>query len=240
MEEIYQKIRRLGVVRSLPDPVKLHGRGALFRLLAASRALRLLLTGKTEDQYCIKPFYLPRAQYIHFDARTSSNIHQDLVYQDLRDFFIDNKLSSLLDVGCGTGFKLLKYFSDYSTLGLERPPVLEHLVATYPERRWELSDFRQVPTGSFDMVICIDVIEHLIDPDELIALLSRIDCRYLALSTPDRDLLGSTANVGPPRNRHHVREWSRKEFVKYVGKTFEVLRSEVVSRHEHFVICRVG
>lgn len=204
---------------------------------AFGRGIALLSTGRREDRYGIRAFYLPRRRYVHFDVRTGTERPQDSVYEHLSCFAAGRRLASVLDVGCGTGLKLLKYFGGHETLGLERPPVLDHLRETYPERRWRLADFDDVPNGTFDIALSIDVIEHLLDPDELLRFLGRVDCRYVALSTPDRDRLTLQSRIGPPANVHHVREWSREELVRYVSRYFRVLDSQVVSGHEHLVVC---
>ena len=211
----------------------------IFQSLGAAswRAAKLVVSGRIRDRYEIRAFYRPRESYLHFDARSSSEKPQDRVYRELGEFCRDHGLETVLDVGCGTAFKLLKYFGDREILGLERPPVLEHLQATYPDRRFELADFNTVPQGSFDLVLSIDVIEHLLDPDDLLDYLEAIDFRYLALGTPDRARLGLASRLGPPANPHHIREWTQEELVSYVSRRFRVLRSRVVSRHEHYVIC---
>lgn len=225
-------------IRALLRPFKPYVIEAQCLGLALARGLYLVATtGKTEDRYCITVFYVPRKEYDHFDARTSSERPQDRVYSAIRAFFAKHQLSTLLDIGCGTGFKLMKYFSSYATLGLERPPVLEALKSSYPDKRWEMSDFERIPEETFDMVISVDVIEHLSDPDELMEFVSKIDSKFIALSTPDRGNLSRQSKIGPPRNRYHMREWSQEEFVKYVSRYFQVIESEVVSNHEHYVIC---
>lgn len=204
---------------------------------AAVRGLALLASGRTTDRYGIRAFYLPRSGYSHFDARTSTERPQDRIYFHLQQFFAAQDLMTILDIGCGTGFKLLKYFGDYQTLGLEKPPVLDHLRAVYPDRNWRLADFDDPPSGSFDMVLSIDVIEHLVDPDQLLQFITAIDCRYVGLSTPDRSRLALGSRLGPPDNVYHLREWSQEEFVRYVARYFRVLETQVVNRHEHYVIC---
>ena len=64
----------------------------------------------------------------------------------------------------------------------------------------------------------------------------KIDFTYIVLSTPDREKLGFLASFGPPNNLHHIREWGKQEFIDYVSRYFKVIRSEVVSHHEHYII----
>jgi SAM-dependent methyltransferase len=230
----------------LPDliriPLKYAYKSTLFflRLMAAgSKGVGYLLFGKIHDKYGIKSFYLVRKKNKHFDDTQNKDEYQDEVYKNISQFFINKNLHSILDIGCGSGYKLIKYFGEYNTMGLEVPPSLDFLKQKYPHKKWMLSDLKKPPEETFDIVISIDVIEHLMDPDQLIDFIKKIKCQYIALGTPDRKSKRSIfVQIGPPPNSAHVREWSRKEFVQYVGKYFSIMESNVVSGSEHYVIAR--
>jgi SAM-dependent methyltransferase len=159
-------------------------------------------------------------------------------------------LSSIIDIGCGSGYKLVTYLGDYETIGIEIPEVHEWLTQKYPNRKWLVSDFTMGKTLSADVIICADVIEHLIDPDDLIAFIKDISFKYLIISTPSRNLLYRLWNwrlllkchwrrryIGPPENPSHIREWSFKEFNKYMSMHFCILRHIIVYETQ-IVICR--
>ena len=160
---------------------------------------------------------LPLEQYI--DSDKSSRRYQKAVYRYAAK--IHDKGGRVLDVGCGTGYKTMKYFRRAETLGLEIEPSLSFLRKNYPERSWEESDFGRVPPGRFSLVICADVIEHIMDPDDLLRFINSIDFTTCVMSTPDRDTLNN--EFGPPRNRSHLREWSFAEFESYIGEHFPVM-----------------
>lgn len=61
--------------------------------------------------------------------------------------------------------------------------------------------------GSFDVVTCIDVIEHVPDYVGLIKEMVRVSRRVVLVSTPNR-LPENTGTDGKPRNHWHLREWS--------------------------------
>ncbi|NOY68269.1 MAG: class I SAM-dependent methyltransferase [Deltaproteobacteria bacterium] len=204
--------------------------------LSALRSLRFLIKGRTRDRYCIKAFYIPQQVHINFIDTAYTDEYQDEVYAATKRFADSNNYSRLLDIGCGSGFKLMKYYNNFDFIGLEIPPTLDFVKKKYPGRRWELCDFTSPPKDAFDLAICVDVIEHLVDPDELMRFLSRIEWKYLFLSTPARDRLGIESRIGPPANKYHMREWSRKEFVDYVSLFFNVIESRIVSRHDHYCI----
>jgi len=159
---------------------------------------------------------LPLKQYI--DTDKSSKQYQKAVYKYASKI---HRGGRVLDLGCGTAYKTLKYFRKADTLGLEIEPTLSLLREKYPERCWGESDFSRVPQGSFSLVVCADVIEHIVDPDDLLDFISRIDFQTCVMSTPDRDTLNNPS--GPPRNPSHLREWSFTEFRSYIDEHFQVM-----------------
>ncbi len=183
----------------------------------------------SSDKYCIKKDYISRTSYTHYDDRGATDSWQDEVYFAAHQIANTNQFSTIADVGCGSGYKLIKYFSSYQTVGFEIEPTLSFLKATYPDRLWESSDFSQPLIGrKFDLIICSDVIEHLVDPNELLNWLQGLDFKLLVISTPDRDRLLSRqrnyqSQTGPPVNSAHVREWSFDELKCYIGRYFDIV-----------------
>ena len=159
---------------------------------------------------------LPLEQYI--DSDKSSKRYQKAVYRHAAKIHEGGRV---LDVGCGTGYKTMKFFRRTETLGLEIEPSLSFLRKKYPDRSWEESNFGRIPEGIFPLVICADVIEHIIDPDDLLNFIGKIDFNTCVMSTPDRDTLNN--ELGPPRNRSHLREWSFAEFGCYIAEYFQVM-----------------
>jgi hypothetical protein len=91
------------------------------------------------------------------------------------------------------------------------------------------SDFRSsLDLPFFDILICADVIEHLVDPDELLNWIQNLNFNYLVISTPDRDKLklyqwpAEQSQSGPPVNEGHIREWNFEEFEAYISQFFEI------------------
>ena len=99
-----------------------------------------------------------------------------------------------------------------------------------PLHAWELSVLSSCPKCfQTDLIICSDVVEHIVDPDELLNFICQFSFKYLVISTPDREKLlymeyyGSQSQSGPPVNFAHVREWSFSEFEQYVGNYFDIV-----------------
>jgi hypothetical protein len=207
----------------------------IYFILSQYRYICLWIKGLYKDEFCIKSDYCPRSKYIQFDDRNNADEYQDAIYKQIRNFAFEVGASRILDIGCGSAFKLLKYLDKFDTLGLEMPNTFEYLKKKYPDRNWCLSNFNNPPIQKFDIVISVDVIDHLLHTDELLVFIKKINCDYVILSTPDRSKLGIFAQYRPI-NIYHVREWSRDEFVDYVSINFSVIKSEVLDHHDHFLI----
>jgi SAM-dependent methyltransferase len=194
-----------------------------------------IVFSKPKKHYCINKNYIINKKVKYCDKRRFSpdKEAQKEVYQKALEIVSANNYESVLDIGCGSGWKLHYYFAGYRTLGLEVPKTLRWLKQQYPDNDWAESDFRLCLNEPFDMVVCADVIEHLFDPDELLRFIKRIDFKRLVISTPERDAIqmyqeGRTWN-GPPKSNKHVREWSFAEFSTYIGQHFDIL--------EHYFDC---
>ena len=119
---------------------------------------------------------------------------------------------SIVDLGTGSGAKLIEFFGAKKTLGLDVAEKIALAKQRFPDRQWEL------PTHPIecDLLICADVIEHLADPLELIETINAGRWRHCVISTPERDLARGVNDLGPPKNPRHVREWNTGEFVRFL------------------------
>ncbi len=170
--------------------------------------------------YFIKDGYTERLDNEACDQREAEDECQNEVYAYAAAL---PDVKSVLDVGTGSGFKLMKYFRDVYTMGLDVEPNLSWLKRKYPDRDWMQVDLATAGETGFDLLICSDVIEHFPDPEVLLGFIARCDARLLVISTPDRDALHEVFWNGPPRNPCHCREWSSEEFAQYMGSKFEIL-----------------
>lgn len=169
--------------------------------------------------YFIDTTYIHRDKEIYLDDSGSEDRFQKEVYLKAKDLFIKHGFTKILDIGTGSGFKLIKYFSEYETLGLDLEPTVEKLRKTYPDRKWSS---RFEPITGYDMISAVDVIEHLLDPDILLDFIEKCQPKLIILSTPDRNF-DKINQSGPPNNIHHIREWTFEEFNQYISTRFEIL-----------------
>lgn len=129
---------------------------------------------------------------------------------------------SVVDIGTGSGHKLVRHIAPLTDdlVGVDQPSGISIASRTFPDRTWISGDlgadgmWTQLGSYSPDLVICADVIEHVVDPWELLTRLRGLAGPHglILISTPDRSRLDDVDPLGPPRNPRHVREWSFEEF----------------------------
>ena len=124
----------------------------------------------------------------------------------------------ILDVGFGLGYGLRMMAHEAEELcGIEidRRAVsrgVRFLRGIPAIRELQQYDGCTIPyqSAAFDVVTCIDVLEHVHDYVGLIRELLRTSKRVVLISTPNRRP-EYTMPDGRPRNRWHLREWSFEE-----------------------------
>lgn len=141
----------------------------------------------------------------------------------------------VLDAGCGEGFALravLVSQGDLEVVGLDAsPPALKVARRLNPGSRFAAGDLLRLPfpDRSFDLVVCMEVLEHLDDPRHGLAELCRVSARYLLLSVPNEPLFRGAnflrgKNVAALGNDPgHVNHWGAPGFVRFVRRQADVL-----------------
>jgi SAM-dependent methyltransferase len=127
----------------------------------------------------------------------------------------------VLDAGCGTayGSEILALAGAREVVGVDRAgDVLDAVKPTMPEQvSLRVADLLELPfeDGSFDLVVCFEVLEHLEHPEAAIGELSRVLAAdgLLAVSSPNRE-------VFPPGNPHHVHEYLPEELRDSLARRF--------------------
>jgi len=197
--------------------------------------------GKTL-KYCVKSSYIENKKInkINIDGKywNSKRIKRNLysnyyVYQFAQSVLLENRIKNLLDIGCGAGIKLSYFFKDLvpEIYAIDADNAIKYCKNNYNFGKFLSFDIENKSTWDkiegkkFDMIICVDVIEHLNDPDLLIELIKKFSnpMTYVVISTPERNVLrGKNCNYSP--NSEHVREWNVNEFSEYLNsKNFEIL-----------------
>jgi SAM-dependent methyltransferase len=194
-------------------------------------------------QYGIGPGYRHRKRARYLDDTAQADEWQREVYMAAADLMRSEGLTTVYDVGCGSGYKLVHYLGEYDTIGFDLEPTVMFLRKAYPDRAWHFVSLDDRSFRPADLVVCADVVEHVDNPDTLLDFLYHVTGRYLVLSTPDRDLIypkGHRRHGGPPWNIMHLREWSFAELAAYVDLKFEIVEHRVTNKAQgtQMMICR--
>ncbi|MBA3867779.1 MAG: glycosyltransferase [Anaerolineae bacterium] len=168
-------------------------------------------------EYHLNKNYIPRLtpEYFH-DVLDDSEHWQADVYRLAIGLARKTNVTRLIDLGCGRGKKLTPYANEFEITGIDYRQNVEYCRSKYNWGTWLSCDFENdVPEIATEnaIVICADVIEHLIKPDALIKTLRNAaeTAAYVLVSTPDRERLYRDPDRSPPDNKAHVREWTNAE-----------------------------
>jgi hypothetical protein len=199
------------------------------------RDLKRMRIQSGQSMYCIKEGYQHRDTVPHYDDTPNKDEFQDHVYKNALDVYHRCRMTGkVLDIGCGSAYKLRKYFGGKDVSVMEVEPTATWLKENTDFQVLTPSDI--APKAS--MVICSDVIEHIEDPDELLETIKSARPEMVIISTPERSSVSGANLDGPPRNIHHYREWSREEFNKYLSGHFNIICDYTdPDDHCHVVVC---
>ncbi|WP_267423485.1 methyltransferase domain-containing protein [Methylobacterium sp. GC_Met_2] len=208
--------------------------GPPSRLRAPARATRErpLMSEPTYTEYGTLAEYTAQSEPTHFDDRTFRDEWQNEVYAEAYAHFRDRGYRRITDFGCGSGFKLVKYFPAPTTIGIEIEPSLSHVRAQYPDREWRSGEELVHSLRDAEMIITSDVIEHLPDPGALLQAFADSPAEFFVISTPALELLAErkmSPRLGPPANPSHIREWTTDEFHKFVSQYLRVTAQKITN-----------
>ena len=145
--------------------------------------------------------------------------YQPDVYQRTAEIARRVGAHRIIDIGCGDGEKLVALHPEFDVMGIDYRENLaqcrnNHDAGTWLEHDIESDDPLPVEDFHGAVVVCADVIEHLVRPERLLAKVRAAlsTCSAVVMSTPERNLRRGVHHAGPPPNLAHVREWSITEF----------------------------
>ncbi|HXX95302.1 MAG TPA: class I SAM-dependent methyltransferase [Planctomycetota bacterium] len=116
----------------------------------------------------------------------------------------------VLDVACGTGYGT----AILGAAGVDVSVSTLRYARTHHPGTYVAADALRLPfgTAAFDSIVSFETIEHVQDPERFVAECARVlDPRgVLIVSTPNRELWSPRSPR--PCQRHHIKEFNRKEF----------------------------
>ena len=192
-----------------------------------------------DDNYCIRADYLPResaetielspGEYWTADRKRLAAEYQYDVYEYVARLLGEGRDCLILDVGCGYPIKAATLLrSRCQRLVLADQPTLQETIAKdFPDLEFIPINLAN-PSGlgqKFDVIVCADVIEHLLDPDPAMSFFRHhlSPKGRLVLSTPER-IISRGPDCVTSDKPEHVREWAYDEFANYVESRGFVVR----------------
>lgn len=167
---------------------------------------------------------------------TSNPIAKRLMagFFDALDSALPQGASNILEVGVGEGEVLERLRDRYSpdvAVGLDLPggglrSHWQHRQIDAMEANAEKLPF---PDGSFDLVVCVEVLEHVEYPALVLDEIARVASHSVVVSVP-REPIWRIANMA--RGQYitdmgntpgHINHWSSKAFAKFVASHLEVV-----------------
>lgn len=183
--------------------------------------------------YCIKPGYVHRTNELPLVSKTNDvvDFSQKEVYELATSLCKESSYQTVLDYGCGNGYKLEYYLSKYHTIGYDHPELISHCQKKYPTKEWRSIHGigKETNPENVDLIICADVIEHATQPEKIISFFKQLKPKTIIFSTPDRDSWDVNDN-GPPSNLFHCREWNADEFKCYISHFFNITFTTLISQ----------
>jgi SAM-dependent methyltransferase len=143
---------------------------------------------------------------------------------------------TVFDAGCGEAYVLKNMleprFSKIYGADLYYD-VVEYVATTYPHIPVFCSNLQAIPLpdNAVDLSICLEVLEHVGEPEIALAELHRVTRKYVILSVPNEPFwrIGNMVRGAYWRDwgntPEHINHWSIGGFKRFVGERFNIIAS---------------
>lgn len=162
----------------------------------------------------------------NFEKHTSKNPLKKFFFKRFEDDLISLVAplnpKKILDAGCGEGFTLSRFYElkigeelegvDFSSDAIEIGKGL------YPYLNIKLGDIYNLPykNDSFELVTCMEVLEHLENPVQALKEVERVSSKYVLLTVPNEPLFTIFNYTRWGKDIGHINKWSSSAFKKLI------------------------
>jgi ubiquinone/menaquinone biosynthesis C-methylase UbiE len=158
-------------------------------------------------------------------------------FKCVASFIGENRSGTVCDVGCGEGVPLailapLLENTEISGIDLSESNI-ECIRENIPRGTFLQGSAYEIPfeDSSFDLVLCLEVLEHLDTPEKALGEIQRISADELIFGVPNEPVW-SIANMlrlkylsSWGNTPDHCQKWSSKGFTKLVSGYFDVIQT---------------
>lgn len=143
--------------------------------------------------------------------------------------------SSALDIGCGEGLvirQLLSTRTDTKVLGVDISiELLQAAKLIAPTARYASASVFELPfpDRTFDLVVCTEVLEHLICPSDALREIARVARGYCILSVPHEpwwrgaNMARGSYWSGLGNTPGHINHWSSEGFARFIARRLDIV-----------------
>jgi SAM-dependent methyltransferase len=139
----------------------------------------------------------------------------------------------VLDAGCGEGFGMRNVLANHpNAIGMDQQiEALQVARHVSPGNIFSVGDLLALPfqDSEFDLVICLEVLEHIEQPERALSEICRVSNKWMLLSVPHEPLFRG-ANFLRGKNMHdwgndpgHVNHWSARSFAQFVRRQCPII-----------------
>lgn len=144
---------------------------------------------------------------------------------------------SIHEVGCGEGYWVIQWIqagysvkgSDFSSqiIDIARQNAIQAGISSDPFSPRSIYDMVPGEDGA-DLVVCCEVLEHLVDPTRALQVLRVITGSHLILSVPQEpvwrmlNVLRGKYWSERGNTPGHIQHWSKQGFIRFVADYFQV------------------
>ncbi len=154
-------------------------------------------------------------------------------FSAIKDILRNLSWTTMLDAGCGEGIilNLLEGNLAQFHLGLDYDLARLHEAKNRNPSKYVQGDLHALPVAnaSFELILCLEVLEHVGDPELVLRELRRISSRHILLSVPHEPWwrIGNMIRLKYLRQwgntPEHINHWTRIGFQRLIERYFRVV-----------------